>query len=571
MHSHPAMDNALTAPTAVTLEPVPAQPAGQPGFGERLAAMPARSKLSLGLGVAALAGVVLAMSMWSSQGDFRPVFTGLSDKDGGAVIAQLAQMQVPYRNEPGGTILVPASQVYDVRMKLASAGLPKGSVVGFELMDKQSIGQTQFNERLNFQRALEGELTRTITAMADVADARVHLAMPQQNGFFREQQKPSASVMLTLRGGRSLDRAQVAGIVHLVSASVPELNPKAVSVLDSTGALLSNPGDNGSGLDSQQLQYKQQIEATLHKRILELLEPVVGRDNLRATVTADVDFSQVESTAEEYKPNQGANASSAIRSQQTQESNNATPAQPSGVPGATTNQPPVPATAPINGASAPLQAAGGSSGQQSSRREAVTNYELDKTVRVTRNATGVVRRLNAAVVLNHRSSTDPKGKVNTTPVPQEELDKLTALVKETMGFSQDRGDSVRVVSAPFVSEKIDTTEQPLWKQPWVLDMVRAAAVPAALVLVALIAVFGMVKPAIRAAYPPAPEEKPEEAAAQLNAVADETELLPGGEGLPALEAPVNNVKLERARQLARENPAAVANIVRAWVNGEEPV
>ncbi len=568
----PAMDNALTAPTAVTLEPVPVQPAGQPGLAERLVALPARSKLGLGLGLAALVGVVLAMSLWSSQGDFRPVFTGLSDKDGGAVIAQLAQMQVPYRNEPGGTILVPANQVYDVRMKLASAGLPKGSVVGFELMDKQSIGQTQFNERLNFQRALEGELTRTITAMADVADARVHLAMPQQNGFFREQQKPSASVMLTLRGGRTLDRAQVAGIVHLVSASVPELNPKAVSVLDSTGALLSNPGDNGSGLDSQQLQYKQQVEANLHKRIYELLEPVVGRENLRATVTADVDFSQVESTAEEYKPNQGANASSAIRSQQTQESTNATPAQPSGVPGAATNQPPVPATAPINGASAPLQTAGGAgSGQQSSRREAVTNYELDKTVRVTRNATGVVRRLNAAVVVNHRSITDPKGKVTTVPVSQDELDKLTALVKETMGFSQDRGDSVRVVSAPFVVEKIDSTELPLWKQPWVLDVVRAAAVPAALVLVALIAVFGMVKPAIRAAFPPPAEEKAEEAGGQLNAVADETELLPGADGLPALEAPANNQKLERARQLARENPAAVANIVRAWVNGEEPV
>ena len=563
------MDNALTAPAAVTLEPTLAQPAGQPGLAERLTALPARSKLGLGLGLAALAGVVLAMSLWSSQGDFRPVFTGLSDKDGGAVIAQLAQMQVPYRSEPGGIILVPAGQVYDVRMKLASAGLPKGSTVGFELMDKQSIGQTQFNERLNFQRALEGELTRTITAMADVADARVHLAMPQQNGFFREQQKPSASVMLTLRGGRSLDRAQVAGIVHLVSASVPELSPKAVSVLDSTGALLSNPGDNGSGLDSQQLQYKQQIEANLHKRIYELLEPVVGRENLRATVTADVDFSQVESTAEEYKPNQGANASSAIRSQQTQESTNATPTQPTGVPGASTNQPPVPATAPINGASAPLQTAAGT-GQQSSRREAVTNYELDKTVRVTRNATGVVRRLNAAVVVNHRSSTDPKGKVSTTPVPQEELDKLTALVKETMGFSQERGDSVRVVSAPFVVEKIEVTELPLWKQPWLLDVVRAAAVPAALVLVALIAVFGMVKPALRAAFPP-PPEKTEEAGGQLSAVADETELLPGGEGLPALEAPINNDKLERARQLARENPAAVANIVRAWVNGEEPV
>jgi len=560
------MDNAISPP----LTPLTDASSVPAGLGTRLAALPTRSKLGLGLGVAALAGVVLAMSLWGSQGDFRPVFTGLSDKDGGAVIAQLATMNVPYRNEPGGIILVPANQVYDVRMKLASAGLPKGSTVGFELMDKQSIGQTQFNERLNFQRALEGELTRTITALADVADARVHLAMPQQNGFFREQQKPSASVMLTLRGGRTLDRAQVAGIVHLVSASVPELNPKAVSVLDHTGALISNPGESAGGLDSQQLQYKQQIEANLNKRIYELLEPVLGRDNLRATVTADVDFSQVESTSEEFKPNQGANASASVRSLQTNEAINSTPPTATGVPGAATNQPPVPATAPVNGQAAPLQTAqGGGSSNQSSRREAVTNYEVDKTVRVTRNATGTVRRLNAAVVVNHRSTTDPKGKVTTVPVSQDELDKLTALVKETMGFNQERGDSLKLISAPFMLEKHEVADVPVWKQPWLLELLRSALVPTALVAVALIAVFGMVRPALRAAYPPppAPESEKSEAGGQLSEVSDD-QLLLGPGGLPALEAPLSNEKLERARVLARENPTAVASIVRNWVNGE---
>lgn len=565
------MDTALS-PAAANSLPVIKE---VPSFSMRLAALPARNKLMMGGGLAVLAAAVLAITLWSNQGDFRPVFTGLSDKDGGAVIAQLTTLGVPYRNEPGGTILVPAAQVYDVRMKLASAGLPKGSTAGFELMDKSSIGQTQFNERLNFQRALEGELTRTITALADVADARVHLAMPQQNGFFREQQKPSASVMLTLRGGHSLDRAQVAGIVHLVSASVPELNPKAVSVLDQTGALLSVSADsNGSGLDSQQLQYKQQIEANFNKRIYDLLEPVVGRDNLRATVTAEVDFSQVESTAEEFKPNQGQGVNSSVRSSQTNEAINATPPTPTGVPGAATNQPPVPATAPINGASAPLQAAGGNS-SNSTRREATTNFELDKTVRVVRNATGNVRRLNAAVVVNHRSSTDAKGKVSTQPVPQEELDKLTALVKETMGFSTERGDSLKIISAPFLVDKTEPADLPFWKQPLLLDIIRAAAVPLALVLVALIAVFGMVRPALRAANP-----APTEAELQkLNAVVDDANLLPGqtigadGQiihtGLPALEAPASNDKLERARQLARENPIAVANIMRSWMDGDE--
>jgi len=560
------MDNALSAPAAAA--PVMVTPVEPPNFVQRINGLPLRSKLTMGAGLLALAGAVLAITLWSSQGDYRPLFTGLSDKDGGAVIGQLAALNVPYKHEAGGTILVPAGQVYELRMKLAASGLPKGgtgNAVGFELMDKSSIGQTQFNERLNFQRALEGELTRTITAMSDVADARVHLAIPQQNGFFREQQKPSASVMLTLRGGRTLDRNQIAGIVHLVSSSVPELNPKAVSVLDQTGTLLSQTnGDSATGLDSQQLQYKQQIEAGYNKRIFELLEPVVGRDNLRSSVTADVDFSQTEATAEEYRPNQGPNATAAVRSSQSNESNNANTAPATGVPGAATNQPPVPATAPVNGASAPLQAAQGGAGSNNSRREQVTNYEVDKTVRVTRGAVGNVKRLNAAIVVNHRSVTDAKGKTTQQPVPAEEITRLTDLVKEAMGFNADRGDSVKVISAPFVVEKVEAADVPVWKQPWLLDIARSAIVPLAFVAIALIAVFGMIRPAIKAAAPLPPEEKPE----TVDEVVDDTELLPGAEGMPRLEAPLQNEKLDRARALARDNPVAVANIVRDWMAGE---
>ena len=561
------MDNALSAPAAaapVMISPVDAQP----NFVQRLNGLPLRSKLTMGAGLLALAGAVLAITLWSSQGDYRPLFSGLSDKDGGAVIGQLAAMQVPYKHEAGGTILVPAGQVYELRMKLAAQGLPKGgtgNAVGFELMDKSSIGQTQFNERLNFQRALEGELTRTITAMSDVADARVHLAMPQQNGFFREQQKPSASVMLTLRGGRTLDRSQIAGIVHLVSSSVPELNPKAVSVLDQTGALLSQTGaDPATGLDGQQLQYKQQIEAGYNKRIFELLEPVVGRDNLRATVTADVDFSQTEATAEEYRPNQGPNAQAAVRSSQNSESTNGNAAPPTGVPGAATNQPPVPATAPVNGASAPLQAAQGGAGQTSNRKEQVTNYEVDKTVRVTRGSVGNVKRLNAAIVVNHRSVTDAKGKTTTQPVPAEEITRLTDLVKEAMGFNAERGDSVKVICAPFVLDKTEPADLPFYKQPWLIDIARSAIVPLAFVAIALIAVFGMIRPAIKAAAPLPPEDKPE----TVDEVVDDTELLPTADGMPKLEAPVHSEKLDRARSLARDNPVAVANIVRDWMAGQ---
>jgi flagellar M-ring protein FliF len=561
------MDNALSAPAAaapVMIAPVDAQP----NFVQRLNGLPLRSKLTMGAGLLALAGAVLAITLWSSQGDYRPLFSGLADKDGGAVIGALSALQVPYKHEAGGTILVPANQVYELRMKLAAQGLPKGgtgNAVGFELMDKSSIGQTQFAERLNFQRGLEGELARTITAMSDVADARVHLAIPQQNGFFREQQKPSASVFLTLRGGRTLDRAQIAGIVHLVSNAVPELNPKAVSVSDQTGALISQAGaDAVTGLDSLQLQYKQQVEASYNKRIFDLLEPVVGRDNLRSTVTADVDFSQTEATAEEYRPNQGPNAQAAVRSSQSNESNNANSATPTGVPGAATNQPPVPATAPINGASAPLQATQGGAGVGSSRHEQVTNYELDKTVRVTRGAVGNVKRLNAAIVVNHRSVTDAKGKTSQQPVLAEEITRLTDLVKEAIGFNAERGDSVKVVSAPFVVDKTEPAEVPLWKQPWLLDIARSAIVPLAFVAIALIAVFGMIRPAIKAAAPLPPEDKPE----AVDEVVDDAVLLPGADGMPRLEAPLQNEKLDRARALARDNPVAVANIVRDWMAGE---
>lgn len=535
-------------------------------FAGRLAAMPMRSKLSFGIGIAALAGVVLAMTLWSSKGDFKVLYANLSDKDGGAVIAALSQMNVPYRmSEGGAAIMVPAAQVHDLRLKLATAGLPKGTVSGYELMDNARFGQTQFQERLTAQRGLEGELTRSIASLAAVENARVHLALPAQNGFFREQQKPSASVLLSLRPGRTLDRSQIAGIVHLVSSSVPELDPKAVSVLDQTGALLTAAGDGSpaAGLDAQQLQYVNQIETGYSKRIFDLLEPLVGRDNLRATVTADIDFSQTEATSEEFRPNQGKEAKIAIRSQQVSEQNGTTGAPAAGIPGAASNQPPVAATAPLTGASQPLQTAqaGGAAGTNG-RRDATTNYEVDKTVRVTRNASGDIKRLNAAVVVNNRSVTDAKGKTTQVPLTPEEIDKLTALVRETIGYNKERGDSVKVINAPFKVEEVNSPDLPLWKQPETIDLLRSLAVPAGLSLVALLVFFGLLRPALKAALAPPPPPAP---GASLNVVADDPQ------ELPALPAPKHVEHLAGARQLAKDNPAAVAGIVRGWVNGTAAV
>ena len=551
-------------------------------FGQRVMALPAQRKLMLGGGLAALLAILVAMMLYGREGDYRVLYANLSDKDGGAILAQLQQMNVPYKHADGGAaILVPAAKVHDVRLKLATAGLPKGSVVGYELMETQRFGVTQFQERLNFQRGLEGELIRSIQALSGVESARVHMALPNQNGFFREQQKASASVILTLHPGRTLDKGQVAGIVHLVSSSVPEMSPKAVSVVDQSGALLSGSSDGSvdqTGLDASQLQYVRQMEANFTQRVRDLLEPVVGKDNLRAQVTADLDFSQIESTAEEYKPNQNPTEAT-IRSQQTSEQTGSnTTSVATGIPGAVSNQPPVPATAPINGASQPLQGAmgGATAGLMTNgRREAVTNYEVDKTVRVTRNSTGNIKRVTAAVVINHITKTDAKGKTTTEPLKPEEVEKLTSLVKETIGFNEQRGDSVKVITAPFQPIKDETVEAPIWKQPEIQDLMRTLALPAAFTALALIVVFGAIRPAIHAAG----AGKGKTGKGGLNAVVDDDTELPRltklddsngrlgmGGAMPALEAPALDGRLEAARRLAKENPVAMASLVRGWVN-----
>jgi flagellar M-ring protein FliF len=551
---------------------MPSAGGGAPSLGQRWSNLPRSTQFGALIGVLLLVGLLVALSMSARSSDYRVLFPQLSDKDGGAVIDRLTQMNVPYRFAEGGsTIMVPSSRVHELRMKLAQAGLPSGGpaggMQGYELLDKNSFGQTQLQERMKVQRAIEGELTTTIQALDSVKSARVHLALPAQNGFFREQQKPSASVVLNLHPGRTLDRAQVAGIVKLVSGSVPELSPKAVSVVDSTGALLSSAGEDESqpGLDSQQLQYRRELEASHHKRILALLEPVVGRDNVRATVTADLDFSQVMQTAEAYSPNQGADARVAVREQRSEESNQPQ-ANAGGVPGATSNQPPVPAQAPVNGAAQPLGAAQAGAAGSATRREAATRFEVDKTTTVTRQAVGQVRRLNAAVVVNHRSSADAKGKTTTQPLSAKELEELTALVQQGIGFNAERGDVVKVVNVPFRAEPVPPADStPLWQQPWLLDLLKTAAAPFALALVALVVVFKLIKPAMTQMLAPPPPPATPAPGSQLDEVV-------GAESTPALpppDEPLYANKVEAARAMARQNPAAVANIVRGWVNGEK--
>ena len=572
------MDNALatTAPTAL----VPMQVAAAPSLAARWREIPARLQIMALVGIAGLLAVLALMALGAKDSDYRPLFPNLSERDGGAVIDRLTQMNVPYRfTEGGSTIMVPSSRVHELRMKLAAAGLPSGSAggnSGYELLDKNTFGQTQGQERMKMQRATEGELTTTIQALESVKSARVHLALPQQNGFFREQHKPSASVLLTLHAGRTLDRGQIAGIIRVVSGSVPELAAKAVSVVDSTGALLSQSGDDEQGLDSQQLQYRREVEAGHLKRVLDLLEPVLGRDNVRASVSADIDFSQVMQTAEAYRPNQGTDARTAIREQRSEESTQPGGAAAGGVPGATSNQPPTPASAPINGTAQQMQGSQANGGAgANSRREAATRYEVDKTTTVTRNAVGSVRRLSAAVVVNHRTSIDAKGKSSTTSLSDKEIEQLTALVQQGIGFNSERGDVVKLISAPFRVETTPAAEEvPLWKQGWLIDLMKTGAAPAALALVALIIVFKLIVPAMRTVLqPPTPALTAEQAGSapgsQLNEVVDgEVLAVSASDAEQKLLEATQLKRLDNARAMARSNPAAVAHIVRGWVNGE---
>ena len=508
-----------------------------------------RSRALFMLGAAGMIAVVAAAWLWSTSPNYGILFTNVSDRDGGAILAQLSQMNIPYKNADGGTILVPADKVHEARLKLASQGLPKGSIVGFEILESQKFGLTQFQEQLNYQRGLEGELARSIQTLAPVAAARVHLALPKASGFLRDKEPPTASVLLQLHPGQTLDRSQVAGIVHLVASSVPELNIKNVSVVDQHGSLLASQSDGVAGLNSSQLDYLAQVESTTIKRIEDILEPIVGRGNVRAQVTADVDFSNVESEDETFKPNQGPDKA-AIRSQSSTESSQPGGAGAQGVPGALSNQPPAPATAPITGQQPPLNpAAAAAVAGGNSHKESVTNYEIDKNIKRTHTASGQIRRLTAAVVVNNKPAEGGQGA--GTPWDAKEIENLQALVRQAMGYTEQRGDSLNLVNAAFTQPELAAMEPvPFMQRPEVMAMAKEGGKAVLFLVLTAIVVFGVLRPALKSigAAPAFVEAAPEAAA-------------------PALVQPPSTaqISMEGMRQIAKSDPAAGANVVKSWV------
>ncbi len=521
-------------------------------------------KILLILGAAAIIAMMGAVWMWGQQPDYRVLFSNFSDRDGGAIVAELEKMNIPYKYaEGGGAVLVPADRVHDARLKLASQGLPKGGNVGFELMENQKLGSSQFVERVNFQRAMEGELARSIESVSSVQAARVHLAMPKDSIFVAEQRAPTASVLLNLHPGRVLDTQQVSAIVHLVASSVPDLPTKNVTIVDQNGNLLSETGRAVSinGMDPSQIKYVQELQQNVVKRIESIISPIVGASNVRAEATADVDFSRSEQAVESYKPNQTPDAM-VIRSQQTSESLNGG-ANPGGIPGALSNQPPAPVTAPIvsNGkAGAPATDPAAAS---NTRKDATVNYEVDKTIQYVQQAGGGLKRLSVGVVVNFKKTTDKAGKVTMKPLSEAEKTQITNLVKEAMGFNQQRGDTVNVVNTPFATAEQEVIpELPLWKQPGNVLLAKDIGKYLLMALVLLVLYLRLLKPTLKkfAEMPALPPPGPN--ADSQHASNGELMALPNGQSN-------YQENLTRAQKLANEDPRVVANIVKTWVSSSE--
>lgn len=527
---------------------------------------------------AATIAIIGALLLWAQSPEYRVLYSNFSEADGGRIIAELDKRGVPYRlSEGGSALLVPAGQMHSLRLQLAEQGLPQGGNVGFELMDKQAFGVSQFAEHLNFQRGLEGELARSIESLGPVVKARVHLAMAKQSIFVRDRQPASASVVLNLHAGRSLGEGQVEAIVHMVSSSVADLSADAVTVVDQSGRLLSTPGSSQRDLDGTQLSYVDEVESAYQRRIERILAPILGAENVRAQVAADIDFASREQTAERFTPNQSPNEA-AVRSQQLSENINGDGAQARGVPGALSNTPPA-APAPAEGGDAtatePTQAAPAASG--SLRRDNLINYEVDRSIEHVQLRRGSIRRLTAAVVVNYRNGVDADGNPTREALGEEELAQINRLVRQAMGFTASRGDELEVVNSPFNDIQEVFVQAPWWQTPEFFVMATSIARYLLVGLAALLLWLLLLRPLLRRVAPPAASEVAstgeEEASAasvggeNASAPSEEAAAAAAGELQRRLRrrSAVYEHNLASLREMAQEDPRLIAMIVTGWM------
>lgn len=532
---------------------------------------------------AALVALLVVAVMWSKNPDYSVLFSNLDDKDGGVIVNALGQMNVPYKfSENGSAILVPKEDVHEARLQLASQGLPRGGNVGFELLDQARFGSSQFTEQVTYQRALEGELANTIMAVHAVQDARVHLAIPRETLFVRDKQKPTASVLVTLYPGRTLSEGQVAAIRWLVSSSVPSLPAENVSIVDQDGRLLTvQPGEGGGSVEQRDIV--SDIEHRAVQRILTILNPLLGPDNVRAQVSADVDFSRREQTSETYKPNQKPGEAS-VRSEQISISLQNNPTEAGGVPGALSNEPPTNPVAPIvddgagtaaiNQADTPENAAADATADAlsldkrlssleaqsrlispngNSRTDSTTNYEVDRTISHVKGQVGELRRLSIAVVLNDRYVDK-----EFNPLEDAELENIRMLVMQAVGYSAERGDTLSVVNSRFTDYKPVTV--PFWKNNDYTE--TALTLLKYLLFAVLFFVFWriVINPIIQGVI---------QARAQMQVVRDEVEEdLERQHIAKERAAEINRYEdnISAARTMAEKDPRAVAMVLRSWIN-----
>lgn len=469
---------------------------------ERFLALTTNQRLFMGLG---FVGLVLALGVVFSAGrsnqDYRVLFANVNEGDGAAIITALQQMNVPYQfTEGGGAITVPQGLVYETRLKLAGQGLPKAGNVGFELLENQKFGTSQFVERVNYLRGLEGELARSVSSLGQVKSARVHLAVPKPSAFVREQERPTASVILTLHPGRMLDGPQIAAIARLVSSAVPGMRVQEVSIMDTEGGILGNSASRQEGLDPSQLKYTSELEAALNRRVAAILEPLAGKDGFRAQVSVDLDFDERERTSETFGKNSPPDK--AIRSQMSIEASGGKSGS-GGVPGSLTNQPQDPAKAPITTeakgenlrAPGSVDTGASSSDDASSRNEKTVNYEVDRAIERIKSSKGQLRRVSAAVVLDYKYEKGAKANASrSVAYTPQEIQQINALVRDAIGFVQRRGDTVSVANLPFSEEPVAVAEDPGRLTPELTSqLIRYGAIALGL----LFAYFAIARPLMR--------------------------------------------------------------------------
>lgn len=591
-----------TANTPQTTEK-PAKPAFA-GFAflDNLAQMPALRQIVLLVGLAASVAIGFAVVLWSQEPDYRPLYGSLAGLDTSQVLETLGSAGINYRVEPNsGALLVKASDLSNARLKLAAAGVtPTDNSIGFEILDKdQGLGTSQFMETARYRRGLEGELGRTVSSLNNVKAARVHLAIPKSSVFVRDERKPSASVLVELYPGRALEPSQVMAIINLVATSVPELNKAQVTVVDQKGNLLSDQQELSEMTRAgKQFDYSRRLESLFTQRVHNILQPILGSDHYKAEVSADVDFSAIESTSETFNPDQPA-----LRSEQSVSEQRQVSSGPQGVPGALSNQPPGPATAPeVAGAGQAAQgpvAAGqpllDANGEQiidartgqpmlapypnDKREQSTRNFELDRSISYTKQEQGRLQRLSVAVVVDDRSVVNPQtGEMVRVPWSEEDIARFTRLVQDAVGFNASRGDSVSVINAPFAAiEAPEIADIPFYTEPWFWDIVKQVLG----VLFIVVLVFGVLRPLLRNMTG---ADKSKELATQDSlgdAGLDDMDGLDAGleDDQVSLSGPKNillpspsegyDAQLNAIKSLVAEDPGRVAQVVKEWINNGE--